>query len=310
MDLKQLKAFLTVADTGNVTKAAEMLHLVQPAVSRQLRLLEEDLGQILFERERHGMALTEAGKSLVGYARRVMLELDRARTEMTGRTGNITGLVTIGLLPSTIDVLASSVVSTIAARYPGIRLRIAMGYAGTLLSWLDNGEIDAGLLYGVERSVNVESRPLIEEALWVIGQADAGLRPNRPTPLAKLSRHPLVLPSPSHGIRTIVDHACAKNKVQLNISVEVNALSVQRSLVHGGHGWTILPPIAVAEDLRSGQLTGSPLSKPNLARTIVLALPTNRETPPYVRHAISTLEECTKQAVMSGAWPQARWLGK
>ena len=84
MDLKQLRAFLTVADTGNVTRAAAVLNLVQPAVSRQIQLLEESVGAALFERERHGMVLTTAGKSLVGYARRALLELDRARAEIAG----------------------------------------------------------------------------------------------------------------------------------------------------------------------------------------------------------------------------------
>src|SRR6476659_562803 len=84
MDHKQLRAFLTVADTGNVTRAAEVLHLVQPAISRQIRLLEEDVGCALFKRERHGRMLPDAGRSLVGYARRSMLERERARAEIAG----------------------------------------------------------------------------------------------------------------------------------------------------------------------------------------------------------------------------------
>ena len=114
MDFKQLRAFLTVADTGNVTRAAELLNLVQPAVSRQLRLLEEDVGAELFERERHGMVLTEPGKALLVYARRAMLELDRARAEIGGAADGIGGLVTVGLLPSTCDLLASPLVSAVA----------------------------------------------------------------------------------------------------------------------------------------------------------------------------------------------------
>src|SRR6185436_176307 len=81
MDFKQLRAFLTVAETGNVTRAAEVLSLVQPAVSRQLQLLEDDLGAPLFDRARHGMVLTEAGRALVTYVQRAMLELERARAE-------------------------------------------------------------------------------------------------------------------------------------------------------------------------------------------------------------------------------------
>src|SRR6266496_4125191 len=121
MDFKQLRAFLTVADTGNVTRAAELLNLVQPAVSRQLHLLEEDIGAALFERERHGMVLTVAGKALLVYARRAMLELDRARAEIGGAVDGIAGLVTVGLLPSTCDLISSALVGAVAADYPGIR---------------------------------------------------------------------------------------------------------------------------------------------------------------------------------------------
>jgi DNA-binding transcriptional LysR family regulator len=309
MDFKQLRAFLTVAETGNVTRAAEVLHLVQPAVSRQLKLLEEDIGVALFERERHGMVLTDMGRSLAGYARRAMLELDRARAEIAGASKGIGGLVTLGLLPSTIDTLSSQLVSDVAATYPGIRVRIAMGYAGTLLRWLQSGEIDAALLYGAERSPEIQTTPLIEEPLWVIGPREAWLRRNRPIPLAKLVGQPLVLPSPPHGIRTLVDHACAVADVRLTISAETNALSVQRSLVLGGHGLTILPPIAVAEDLRSQQLSGAPLTDPGITRTIVLALPTQRAIGQHVRCTVELLVACAKRSVHGGAWLQGRWLG-
>lgn len=309
MDFKQLKAFLAVAETGNVTRAAQVLHLVQPAVSRQLKLLEEDIGAPLFERERHGMVLTAAGHSLISYARRAMLELERARAEIAGANNGIGGLVTLGLLPSSIDALAGPLVSALAANFPGIQVRISMGYAGTLLKWLESGEVDAALLYGAERSSDIQTRPLIEEPLWVIGPKDSGLRKNRPVTLSDLAGTPLVLPSTSHGIRTLVDHACAVSNTELRISVETNALSVQRSLVLSGHGLTILPPIAVADDLRTKQLTGAPLTQPAITRTIVLALPLNRPTAAHVRTAVEVLTVCAKQAVKAGVWLEGRWLG-
>ena len=308
MDHKQLRAFLTVADMGNVTRAAEVLHLVQPAVSRQLRLLEQDIGTPLFHRERHGMVLTEAGRTLVGYARRAMLELDRARAQIAGSTEGIGGLVTLGLLPSTIDILSGPLVSSLAATYPGIRIRLAMGYAGTLMGWLQAGEIDAALLYGAERSAEVQMQPLVEEPLWVIGPREAKLRRSKPVPLARLIDQPLVLPSAPHGIRTLVDHACAVAKLTLNVTAETNALSVQRSLVLGGHGLTILPPIAVADDLRTGQLCGAPLSQPEIMRTIVLALPTGRPVGSHVRCAVDLLVSGARKAVSDGVWLEGRWL--
>jgi len=309
MDFKQLRAFLTVSDTGNVTRAAELLSLVQPAVSRQLRLLEEDIGAELFERERHGMVLTGAGKALLVYARRAMLELDRARAEIGGAVDGIGGLVTVGLLPSTSELISSPLVSAVAAKYPGIRMRIAMGYAGTLQQWLETGEIDAALLYGVERSPNITATPLLEEALWVVGAASAKLRRQKPVPLASLAGKPLILPSGPHGIRTLVDHACAVSNVELTIAVETNAMSIQKSLVLGGHGLTILPPIAFADELGRKLVTAAPLCDPKITRTIVLALPANRVVGQHVRRAVDLLVQCAKDAVHHGAWLEARWLG-
>src|SRR6187549_2519247 len=143
MDLKQLKAFLAVVDTGNVTRAAQMLHLVQPAVTRQIQLLEADLGAALFARERQGMILTEAGKTLCEYARRALLELERARAEIGGRSeGGISGLVNVGLLASTVDLLSSPLVDAVSNAYPGIRMRLSTAYSGTLRDWLESGELD------------------------------------------------------------------------------------------------------------------------------------------------------------------------
>lgn len=308
MDFKQLKAFLTVAETGNVTRAADVLHLVQPAVSRQIRLLEEDVGLLLFERERHGMVLTEAGQTLAAYARRAMLELDRARAEMNSGESGIGGLVTLGLLPSTIDIVSSALLTAIKRSYPDIRVRIAMGYAGTLARWLETGEVDAALLYGAERSREIQVTPLVEEALWVIGRPEAGLRADNPVKLAALATEKLVLPSAPHGIRSLVEHACAVANVTLDLSAETNALSVQRSLVLGGHGLTILPPIAVADDLRAKLLTGAPLDDPAITRTIVLGLPSSRPTVRHVRCAVDVLIGVVKEKIEGGAWPQGRWL--
>jgi DNA-binding transcriptional LysR family regulator len=310
MDLKQLRAFLTVADTGNVTRAAALLNLVQPAVTRQLRLLEEDLGAALFQRERHGMVLTEAGKALLVHARRAMLELDRARAQVAGSDEAIAGLVTVGLLPSTSDMISSPLVGAVARAYPGIRMRIAMGYAGDLQQWLETGDIDIAVLYGVERETHIQATPLLEEPLWVVGSATAKLRRNKPVALASLSGKPLVLPSGPRGIRTLVDHACAMANVELTIVAETNAMSIQKSLVLGGHGLTILPPIACADELASKRLTAAPLVEPRISRTIVVALPVNRVVGQHVRRTVDLLVKCAKEAVQSKQWLEASWIAE
>jgi DNA-binding transcriptional LysR family regulator len=310
MDLKQLRAFTTVADTGNVTRAAELLNLVQPAVSRQLRLLEEDLGVELFQRERHGMVLTEAGKALLVYARRAMLELDRARAEIGSSADGIAGLVTVGLLPSTCDMISSSLVRAVGEHYPGIRMRIAMGYAGDLQQWLETGDIDAAILYGVERVPHIQATPLLREPLWVVGPRSAKLSRHRPVSLASLRGKPMILPSGPRGIRTLVDQACSAANVEMTIVAETNAMSIQKSLVLGGHGLTILPPIACATELASKRLTAAPLVDPRITRTIVVALPANRSVGQHVRRTVELLVQSAKDAVHRKEWLEANWIAE
>lgn len=309
MDLKQLKAFLTVAETGNVTRASALLNLVQPAVSRQVRLLEEDIGTNLFDRSRQGMELTEAGRKLVEYARRVLLEVERARAELQASQGNVAGIATIGLLPSTCDLVSSALVAAVARTYPEIRVRISMGYTGTMQQWLETGEVDAGLLYDPRESTVMQFSPLLEEPLWVVGLPSAGLSLGQPMAMADLVGNPLVLPSAPHGIRTLVDGASTLMHLKLNVAAETNSMSVQKSLVLGGHGLTILPAIAVAEDVARGALAAAPLANPSLMRKIVLAIPTNRHTTAPVNCVLGLLQRIMKDAVESGAWPSARWLG-
>jgi LysR family nitrogen assimilation transcriptional regulator len=310
MDIKQLHALLVVADVGSVTRAAEILHIVQPAVSRQLRLLEEDMGVPLFDRGRHGMTLTEAGQILVEYARRAMHELDRARAEIQPASDTVKGIVTIGLLPSTSDLLASPLVSAVSVSHPGIRLRILTGYAGHLQDWLESGEIDTALLYDPKPSPTMQIKPLLHERLWIVGSVSAGLRPDQPAELVDFDGEPMILPSAPHGLRSLVEHACSNAGVKLKIVAETNSMNVQKSLVLGGHGFTILPSISVVDDVARGLLSAAPLAGAGLQRKIVLALPKTRRITSAVRCVVTALENEMKDAVSRGDWLEAQWLAQ
>ena len=308
MDFKQLRALLIVAETGSVTRAAELLNLVQPAVSRQLRMLEEDVGAVLFRRGRQGMELTEAGHTLVEYARRALDQLDRARAELKPDDGLLGGIVSVGLLPSVCDLLASRLVKAVGQEQPGIRIRIVMGYAGHLQQWLSSGEVDLALLYDPAPSPDLMVRPLLEESLWVVGLKDSGLDPQTPVHIADLANHPLILPGASHGLRSLVEHACAAQSVRLSVVAETNSMSVQKSLVLGGHGWTILPSIAIVDDVESGKLAAAPFSEPPLQRKIVLATPVKLKKTAPTTCVEAALVACMNQSVQRGEWPATRWL--
>lgn len=308
MDIRQIRAFLAIADTGSVTRAAELLHIVQPAVSRQLKLLEEDVGAPLFERERSGMVLTEAGQVLMDRARRALRELDAARLEIRPTPGSIAGVVNLGLLPSSCELLAAPLVRALQTQYPLIRISVSVGYTDHLLRWLESGEIDAALLYDPKPSPALDVEPLVEESLSLCGPASLGLSDERPLTVHALGRSPLILPSPPHGLRSLVEHACAVAGVQVTIAAETNALGVQKELVVQGLGLTVVPRVAVRGEIERGLLCSARIDQPDFLRRIVLALPTTRRTSTTVRCVATALKNDMRDAVRSGEWIGARWL--
>jgi DNA-binding transcriptional LysR family regulator len=310
MDHKQLRAFITIAKTGNMTRAADELHVVQPAVSRQIQLLEHDLGAKLFDRDGRGMTLTAAGSSLLGYAQRAMLELDRARAELASASGEVAGIVTVGLLPSVVNILPTPFIRAVSEQYPKVRMRLTMGYGGNLKKWLENGEVDAALLYGVEHEAQFQSLALVNEPLWLVGPASSTLQRSQPVTLDHLARHPMILPSGPQGVRAIVDHACAISGIDLDVKLETNAMEIQKNLVIGGVGFTILPPVSFAREYGEGQLKGAPIAAAGFERTIVLAVPAIRTISRHVRSVLDLLVDCTRAVVKDQHWPEARWVGR
>lgn len=309
MDLKQLRAFVTVAETGNVTRASSLLNLVQPAVSRQLRMLEEDMGADLFDRGRHGMQLTSSGKTMLEYARRILNEVARAKAEIRPTDGPVAGIVSIGLLASTADLLATMLAREVAQRFPNIRLRLTIGYAGHLQDWLEGGDVDAALLYGQKETPALHVKALLEESLWVLAEPSARLSRKRPVSLSRVARQPFILPAAPHGLRGAIEQAATAAGVTLNVFAETNALSVQKELVAQGHGWTILPAVSVTQEVERQLLSAAPLASPGLKRTIVLAAPSSRQATAPVRCVVGVLLDCVKATFEQGQWPDARWLG-
>lgn len=308
MDLRHLRALVCIAETGSMTRAAEILHIVQPALSRQLKLLEEDVGAVLFERGRHGMSLTNEGQILLDYTRRALQELERARIEIQPNTQSIQGKVALGLLPSISERLACSLMQRCQHDYPGIRLHFSVAYAGHMQDWLDQGDIDLALLYHPDPSASLQLTPVFHEQLWLAAPADAGLQVDRPVALAELQQQALILPSVSHGIRTLVDHLTAFSQLKLNIIAETNSLDIQKALVINRQGWTILPLIAFIRELREGRLSAAPLSDPSLQRTIAIAQSAVRRQPVAVRCVRELLLDELKRLHQHEQWQGSQWI--
>lgn len=306
MEFRQLTALVTVAEVGSVTKAARLLHLVQPAITRQIRLLEEEIGVPLFDRTRQGMMPTAAGEVLVEHARRALHELERARAEIRPDPREVTGIVTVGVLESLIEIVPQPLAAAVGRRYPGIELRILTGFSGYLQQWLDAGDVDVSLLYNMADTPSLAVHPLLVERLWVVAPPDAGLTESEPMSWESVLEHRLVLPVSGHGLRALIDKARSAVPAKPDIAIETNSMHVQKKLVLAGHGWTILPAAGVAGDVAAGVLSGAPLTGPEVSRSVVLGLQRGRRTPPAAAAVAAELVRLIRKLVHSGAWPSAR----
>lgn len=309
LDLKQLKALVTVVEVGSVTRAAELLHLVQPAVTRQIRALESELGVPLFERTRHGMRPTAAGVSLADRARRALAELDRARAEVVPAAGALIGVVSVGLLESTAELLAEPLVSAVLRDHPGIELRVLTAYSGHLQQWLDDGDLDVSLLYNLTGTPSLNVQALVREKLWVAAPPAAGLRAGQPFPLARAAAHPFVMPAPGHALRVLIERAAGQAQVEIGVAVQTNSMSLQKQLVRSGHGWTILPGAGIAKDVAVGTLSAAPLCEPEVWRSIAIGMPRAGRITPAAEVVARELIHQVRVAAGQSRWPSAQMHG-
>jgi DNA-binding transcriptional LysR family regulator len=256
------------------------------------------------------MRPTTAGTSLAERARRALTELDRARAELAPTSGTVTGLVNVGLLESTADLLAAPLVTAVLRHHPGIELRVMTAYSGYLQQWLDDGDLDLSLVYNLTSTPSVSVRTLVTEKLWVVAPADAGLSPMMPVPLAAAAEHPLVMPAPGHALRVLIDRAAVQTGVVIDIAVQTNSMSLQKQLVQGGHGWTILPGAGIATDVTLRLFSVAPLTEPEVHRSIAIGISRSGPITPASRLVAEELVRQVQAAATSSKWPSAQICGK
>ena len=302
MDLKQLKTFLHVAELGSLSRAAERLHVAQPALGRQIRLLEQELGGALFSRHGRGMVLTDTGTLLVERATAILRMVEDTREELTASLGAVSGAVSLGVPPTAGEVIAGRLVERFLRDYPEVTVRIVPAFSGYLLEMLQRGEIDLAVMYQTAAIQHIPTEPLIQETLLLVGSAMSGLDLDTPRDFAALADLPLVLPGPRHGLRMLLENAARRADIALRVTVEADALQTLKELAGRGLAHTVLPLPAIHGDLRAGTLRAAPIVHPSLQRKLVLARSIVRPASRAVRVFADTLRAETADMVRDGIW--------
>lgn len=302
MDLKELRTFILVAQTGSLSKASDRLRLAQPALSRQIKLLESEMGVLLFDRSPRGMQLTAAGKEFFGRISGLVRQIDQSVIDVRSNASKISGQVSLGVMGTVSHILSARLIQRVAADLTEVSLRIVEGSSNRLVEWLQSGEIDISLLYGPATNSHFRTRELFSEELFLIGPPDSPLRNDTPLRFSQLERFDLILTSRMRGIRAIVENAAARAKLTLKIRFEADSFMVMKDLVSKGLGYTILPKSALSTGRRNTRYTIAPVVGPKLRRQIILALPSGRSDTRAASAVVDYIITETADLIQLGKW--------
>lgn len=305
MDMRQLRYFVQIVESGSLAKASRQLFIAQPALSQQMARLEDEVGKALFVRSSRGVSPTENGDALYHHAKFMLRQLEQAVGVARRERVAITGRVALGLAPTTVCRLGLPLVQHLREKYPGIVLNVVEALSGHLASMARADQLDLTVLFNHTGASDLTIEPLLDEELFVIvPQGSRLVAKNRTTlRLEDVAKLPLVLPSPEHGLRKRISVEFERINVQIDAVAEIDSLPLLMSCVAAGMGATIKPMAATlalgASPLRWRCLgiSGTPMTRANYLYTL----------PPHKRSNCveivrNELKHVVRRLVESGEW--------
>lgn len=255
--LPHLETFAEAAEWASFTAAARALGLTQPAVSQRIHALERELGAPLFRRTGGKVELTDAGRRLHGYARRI-LDLHReARQAVTGREAPVEGDLAIAASSVPGDYLLPALLAAFGSRHPRVRVRAAVGDSAGVIGQLERGEVAVGLVGRKPEGPHLEARHLADDRIVLVAPPDHALTRQKAVTLDDLAAHPLVLREAGSGLRHSFEAALARagrSLSDLRVALELGSNeAIQEAVLHGV-GVAILSALAVRKEVAAGHL--------------------------------------------------------
>ncbi|NDW02264.1 LysR family transcriptional regulator [Salipiger sp. PrR002] len=304
MDFRQLRYFIQVVELSSITAAAERLNIAQPALSRVVKALEDELSVSLLRRHGRGVMPTEEGIRLARRAKAILEDVEDMAGDISGNRAPLSGTVTLGLPPTVSEILATHLIERTLTKFPDVKLRIISGFSGHVQDWLLRGKIDLGVAYEGQKSPSIKAQPIIIEQLFLIQTAKAdGARDGVPIPVRDALEKPLILPNPEHGLRGRVEAIALDERIDLDVVLEIDILPTMLAFVERGLGSTILPLVSVINQVREGRLIARPIVRRTIDRTLVLMTPLNRPGSRLTSNFAEFLTAEVHAMVAAGQWP-------
>lgn len=305
MDLRQLRYFAEIVESGSFSRAAKQLHVAQPALSQHVRHMEDELGVSLLHRHAQGVKPTEAGTRLAVHAKRILTDFAEIPDSVRGKAIAPRGDVRFGLPGTVSELLAAPLIEAAKERYPDVRIRIVEAMSGYILDWLKRGEVDLAMIYAtadprglaVHHGLSEEIVLFASTTLPAPVSLDGGS-----VELGDITGLPLVVPGPGHGLRELIEVTAHAAGLSLNPVIEIDSYSQIKKLVSRGLGFGILPRMAIESEARAGAFRIWRFENPAITRKVYLAYSTERPLLTAPR-AIGQLSwEILRSLVNDGVW--------
>ncbi|EAA8198692.1 tricarballylate utilization LysR family transcriptional regulator TcuR [Salmonella enterica] len=303
MELRQLRYFVRIIETGSMGSAAQDLDIGVSALSQQMSRLENELAIRLLQRTSRGVTPTNAGLAFYSQAQLALRHADDAI--LAAREARLSGHVSVGMAPSTASILGIPFIHAMQENYADVRLHVVESLSGNLERMINTRQIDLAVVFQKDKILRWSARPILEEQLFLIGShALLAALPDNPITPEQLAGIPLIMPSQGHGLRGRLDAVCQEHALNVEIVAEIDGLALLMRAVRDGLGATLQPGAAIYH-LDNDALRVIGVHNPVLSRPNFLVSLSDDELTPAGLAARVVLTKVMRQLVDAGEWPGA-----
>ncbi|ENM3254241.1 tricarballylate utilization LysR family transcriptional regulator TcuR [Salmonella enterica] len=301
MELRQLRYFVRIIETGSMGSAAQDLDIGVSALSQQMSRLENELAIRLLQRTSRGVTPTNAGLAFYSQAQLALRHADDAI--LAAREARLSGHVSVGMAPSTASILGIPFIHAMQENYADVRLHVVESLSGNLERMINTRQIDLAIVFQKDKILRWSARPILEEQLFLIGShALLAALPDNPITPEQLAGIPLIMPSQGHGLRGRLDAVCQEHALNVEIVAEIDGLALLMRAVRDGLGATLQPGAAISH-LDNDALRVIGVHNPVLSRPNFLVSLSDDELTPAGLAARVVLTKVMRQLVDAGEWP-------
>ena len=290
MDIRQLEIIRTVADSGSFTAAAKLLHVSQSAISRQVLLLEDELGEPLFLRLGRKVKLTTAGTALLALSRRVIADVRETTAAIVDQQQVLAGSLHLGGGMTVCLHVFPALLKEFRRRHPGVELKLTAGTTPQILERLRSGMLDTALLTLPLEATDLVQVPVMREELLLVMARGHKLARKRKIATADLFGHPWVLFERGSSTRRVIDAMMESNGIHPRVTMETENVEILKALAAIGMGLTILPYQALAREARDGSLRVRRIAGVTMVRETGWVYVRGRRVPRVVQHMFDALK--------------------